>query len=532
MPFLASISAGFGANIINSISRPPPTYAVSAAATNVNEGSTLTFTVTTTNVNNGTTLYWTATNGTELQASSGSFSINSGTGSFGVTPTADFTTESGTELFTVSIRTDSISGTVVAVSSSVTINDTSTTPVSWSSPTADAKLLASDAQTSDNFGQSVSISNNGTIAIVGSPNEDTGFTNAGAAYIYSVSGSTWTQQAKIQASDKASYDAFGYSVSIDSDGDTAIVGAYAEDAGGFTDTGSAYIFTRSGSTWTQQGKITASDKANSDYFGRNVSISGDGNTVVVSAHLEDPSNINDAGSAYIFTRSGTSWSQQSKLQASDAQGSDNFGQSVSISDDGDTVIVGAYNEDTGGTNAGAAYIFTRSGSTWTQQAKIQASNAGSSDKFGQSVSIDSDGDTAIVGAPFEDTGDSNAGSAYIFTRSGTSWSQQAQIQASDAQGSDYFGRSVSISGDGNTVIGSSYLEDTGFTNAGAAYIFTRSGSTWTQQSKIQAYDAQASGYFGQLVNISNDGNTAIIGANNTDSGSISTAGAAYIYKAS
>ena len=194
--------------------------------------------------------------------------------------------------------------------------------------------------------------------------------------------------------------------------------------------------------------------------------------------------------------------------------------------------MGAYNEDTGGTDAGAAYIFTRSGSTWTQQAKIQASNKGSGDRFGQSVSIDSDGDTAIVGAAYEDTGGSSAGSAYIFTRSGTSWSQQAQIQPTNVSTSDLFGRSVSISGDGNTVIGSSYVEDTGFTNAGSAYIFTRSGTSWSQQSQIQAYDAQASAYFGQLVNISNDGNTAIIGANNTDSGTVSTAGAAYIYKPS
>ena len=510
-------------------------YSIIPAVNNVNEGSSLTFNVTTAGVANGTTLYYTLSNSGDFASSSGSFTINSNAGSFSVTPTADNTTE-GSETFTVSLRTGSVSGTVVAVSSSVTINDTSTSPVSWSSPTADAKLLASDAQTSDNFGQSVSISNNGTIAIVGSPNEDTGGTSTGAAYIYSVSGSTWTQQAKIQASDKASYDTFGYSVSIDSDGDTAIVGAYSEDPSGITDAGSAYIFTRSGSTWTQQGKIYASDKANSDYFGRNVSISGDGNTVVVSAHLEDPIGASfanqDAGSAYIFTRSGTSWSQQAKITASDAQGSDNFGQSVDISNDGDTVIVGAFNEDTGGTDAGAAYIFTRSGSTWTQQAKIQASNKGSGDRFGQSVSIDSDGDTAIVGAAYEDTGGSSAGSAYIFTRSGTSWSQQAQIQPTNVSTSDLFGRSVSISGDGNTVIGSSYVEDTGFTNAGSAYIFTRSGTSWSQQSQIQAYDAQASAYFGQLVNISNDGNTAIIGANNTDSGTVSTAGAAYIYKPS
>jgi hypothetical protein len=518
-----------GTRIVTLTSSPiyaPTSYSVTVPSS-INEGSAGTINIATTSVPDSTTLYYTLTNSSDFSASSGSFTINSNSGSFNVTPTEDTTTE-GSETFQVEIRIGSTSGTIVTTSNSITINDTSVP--SWSSPVSDAKLLASDAESQAKFGQSVSISNNGTIAIVGSSNEDTSGTDAGAAYIYTRSGTSWTQQSKLQASDKASYDYFGYSVSIDSDGDTAIVGAYGEDTGG-AHSGSAYIFTRSGSTWTQQAKIQASDAQADDYFGISVSISGDGNTAIVSARNEDTTASN-AGSAYIYTRSGSTWSQQAKIQASDAQANDNFGYSVDISNDGDTVIVGAYREDTGGTDAGSAYIYTRSGSTWSQQAKIQASFGGSEDRFGYSVSIDSDGDTAIVSAIYEDTGGASAGSAYIFTRSGTSWGQQAQIQPTNVSSSDQFGRSVSISGDGNTVIGSSPIEDTGFTNAGAVYIFTRSGSTWTQQAKIQAYDAQASGWFGDYVDISNDGNTVIIGADNTDSGSISEAGAAYIYKPS
>jgi len=518
-----------GTRIVTLTSSPiyaPTSYSVTVPSS-INEGSAGTINIATTSVPDSTTLYYTLTNSSDFSASSGSFTINSNSGSFNVTPTEDTTTE-GSETFQVEIRIGSTSGTIVTTSNSITINDTSVP--SWSSPVSDAKLLASDAESQAKFGQSVSISNNGTIAIVGSSNEDTSGTDAGAAYIYTRSGTSWTQQSKLQASDKASYDYFGYSVSIDSDGDTAIVGAYGEDTGG-AHSGSAYIFTRSGSTWTQQAKIQASDAQADDYFGISVSISGDGNTAIVSARNEDTTASN-AGSAYIYTRSGSTWSQQAKIQASDAQADDNFGYSVDISNDGDTVIVGAYREDTGGTDAGSAYIYTRSGSTWSQQAKIQASFGGSEDRFGYSVSIDSDGDTAIVSAIYEDTGGASAGSAYIFTRSGTSWGQQAQIQPTNVSSSDQFGRSVSISGDGNTVIGSSPIEDTGFTNAGAVYIFTRSGSTWTQQAKIQAYDAQASGWFGDYVDISNDGNTVIIGADNTDSGSISEAGAAYIYKPS
>ena len=331
-----------------------------------------------------------------------------------------------------------------------------------------AKIQASDKQAYDQFGWSVSISSNGNTAIVGAYTEDTGGSSAGAAYIFTRSGTTWTQQAKIQASDKATNDLFGYSVSISGDGNTAIAGALFEEYGG-----SAYIFTRSGTTWTQQAKIQASDRQASDFFGSSVSMSSNGNTAIVGAMFEDTGG-SSAGAAYIFTRSGTTWTQQVKIQASDKQASDNFGVSVAISDDGNTAIVGAYTEDTGGTNAGAAYIFTRSGTTWTQQAKIQASDKQASDFFGHSVAISSNGNTALVGAYNDHTGSDRTGSAYIFTRSGTTWTQQARIQASDKQASDNFGWSVAISDDGNTTIAGAYNEDTGGTDTGAAYIFEKS----------------------------------------------------------
>ena len=185
--------------------------------------------------------------------------------------------------------------------------------------------------------------------------------------------------------------------------------------------------------------------------------------------------------------------QVAKLTASDKQNGDNLGYSVAI--DGNTAIVGAYSEDTGGSDAGAAYIFTRTGSTWSQQAKLQAGDKQGSDYFGRAVGID--GNTAIVGAYGEDTGGSNAGAAYIFTRTGSTWSQQAKIQAGDKAGSDLFGYAVGI--DGNTAIVGAYGENTGGSAAGAAYIFTRTGSTWSQQAKIQAGDKAQNDYFGVAV---------------------------------
>ena len=391
-----------------------------------------------------------------------------------------------------------------------------------------AKIQASDAQAADLFGFSVSISSDGNTAIVGAGSEDAGGFNAGAAYIFVRSGSTWTQQAKILSSDSQDYDYIGRQVSISSDGNIAIIGAYGEDTGG-SEAGAAYIFTRSGVTWSQQAKIQASDKEASDEFGCSVSISSDGLTAIVGARRKG-TGASGAGAAYIFTRSGTSWTQQAKIISSDIQDYDQFGQSVSISSDGNTVIVGANLEDTGGSAAGAAYIFVRSGTSWTQQAKIQASDKEVSDNLGYSVSISSDGLTAIVGARYEDTGASDAGAAYIFVRSGSTWTQQAKIQASDKEASDDFGFSVSISGDGNTVIVGADGEDTGGSEAGAAYIFTRSGTTWTETQKIRASNTSTTAQFGYSVSISSDGNTAIVGAAFEDPSELDV-GAAYIYAA-
>ena len=397
----------------------------------------------------------------------------------------------------------------------------------WSLATQQAKIQASDKQAYDYFGESVSISEDGNTAIVGAYYEDTGGNDAGAAYIFVRSGSTWTEQAKIMASDRQAGDLFGTSVSISGDGNTAIVGARGEDTGGNL-AGAAYIFVRSGSTWAQQAKIQASDVQAGDKSGNSVSISIDGNTAIVGAYQKVDGTW--MGAAYIFVRSGSTWAQQAKIEASDKERADTFGASVSISGDGNTAIVGAYGEDTGGSSAGAAYIFVRSGSTWTEQAKIMASDRQAGDLFGTSVSISEDGNTAIVGAYYEDTGGNDAGAAYIFVRSGSTWTEQVKIQASDKEAGDLFGTSVSISEDGNTAIVGAYYEDTGGNDAGAAYIFVRSGSTWTEQVKIQSSDIEAGDLLGYSVSISGDGNTVIVVAISEDTGG-DIAGAAYIFVA-
>ncbi|MFQ6615865.1 MAG: FG-GAP-like repeat-containing protein [Fidelibacterota bacterium] len=371
---------------------------------------------------------------------------------------------------------------------------------------------ASDGQTYDYFGYSVAIS--GDYLAVGSYLDDGNVSSSGSAFIFyrNEGGSdNWGQQAKLTADDAAGSDYFGISVVMS--GDYVIVGAQYNDDDG-TSSGSAYIFVRSGTNWTQQTKLTASDAAANHFFGHSVAIDGD---YVIVGSPDDNSVASDAGSAYIFVRSGTSWTQQAKLTASDGAASDFFGKSVSIR--GDYAVVGSYRDDDKGSSSGSAYIFVRSGSNWTQQAKLTASDGASSDFFGTSVSIS--GDYLVVGADGDDDNGGASGSAYIFLRSGSSWGELTKITASDGASSDYFGASVSIS-DTFVAVGAYGDDDKGSTS-GSVYIFKREGTSWTQHNKFLASDGAASDRFGWSVSL--DSTTLSIGApyDNTQTGSV------YIY---
>jgi len=381
------------------------------------------------------------------------------------------------------------------------------------------KIVAFDRGGLDFFGFSVSIS--GDYAIAGAYAKDAGANDAGEAYIFHRTGlDTWDAGIGIVAPDAQANDRFGWSVSID--GDYAIVGAYYEDGGAgdpHPQAGAAYIFHRTGAdTWDTGTKIVAPDIADTDYFGISVAISGD--YAIVGADLEDDGGTN-AGAAYIFRRTGTNtWDTGTKILATDPQADDLFGYSVSIS--GDYAVVGAFQEDAGGTDAGAAYIYRRTGTnTWDTGTKIVAPDAQAGDKFGTSVSIS--GEYAIVGANAENEGGTLAGAAYIFRWIGTNtWDAGTKIVAPDAQPLDDFGISVSISGD-LAVVGADG-EDEGASNAGAAYIFRRTGpNTWDPGTKIIAPDPGTDGAFGWSVCVSGD--SAIVGAYYNDSG----LGASYIY---
>ena len=300
------------------------------------------------------------------------------------------------------------------------------------------QLLASDGAANDSLGLSVSVS--GDTALVGAPGKNY---RTGAAYVFVRSGTTWSQQATLLASDGAKDDAFGWSVSLS--GDTAVVGAYGKNRS----TGAAYVFVRSGATWFQQATLLASDGAAGDTFGCSVSVSGD--TTVVGAAWSS-----DTGAAYVFVRSGTTWTQQATLMASDGAAGDSFGCSVSIAQD--TAVVGTDSSFT----AGAAYVFVRGGTTWSQQATLLASDCAQGDSFGWWVSVT--GDTAVVSAPSKNL---TAGAAYVFVRSGATWSQPATLLGSDCAVLARFGYSVSVSGD--TAVVGAYGQNSA---TGAVYIFT------------------------------------------------------------
>ena len=332
--------------------------------------------------------------------------------------------------------------------------------------TQQAILKTAGGSSSDGFGGSVAVS--GDTAVIASASQASG---QGAVYVFQRAGANWAQQAKLIASDAAAGDNFGTAAI---DGDTALIGAPSKG-----NQGAAYVFIRSGGAWTQQAKLVASDAANNDFFGTSVSIQGD--TAVLGAN----GRSSNQGVAYVFVRSGTTWTQQAKLSASDAGFQGSFGSCVSVS--GDTIVVGARSK---ANFQGGAYVYLRSGTTWTEQSKLAPSDSATGDNFGLSCSLE--GDTAIVSAYGKNGA---AGAVYAFARSGTTWSQQAKLTASDGATRDIFGYSLSLN-DNLALIGA--YQHAG---QGAAYLFARSGAAWTQQLELNAPDAASGDAFGFSVSL-------------------------------
>ncbi|MBI2687426.1 MAG: hypothetical protein HYX27_14025 [Acidobacteria bacterium] len=447
--------------------------------------------------------------------------------------------------------------------------------------TQEAFLKAANPGTGDEFGRSIAMS--GDTLVVGAPGEDsraTGVdgdmtdnsaTDSGAVYVFVRNGTAWTQQAYLKASNTGAGDSFGYAVAIS--GDTIIVGAYKEASAAtgvnadqtdnwIPETGAAYVFVRNGTTWSQQAYLKGQVPGGSpvwlagSWFGYSVAIAGD--TAVVGSFKERSNAVgvnatptgsaNESGASFVFVRSGSTWTQQAYLKASNATAGANMA-SVAIS--GETIVVGSECEKSAanGVNGdqttspfgmcrGAAYVFVRDGVTWAQQAYLKASNnsfQAYSLSFGSSVSIA--GDTAVVGAPGESSnatgvgGDetngaaSLAGSAYVFTRTGTVWSQKAYLKSSNTHAFDRFGASVYVSGD-IAVVGSplDYI-DHFYEPRGAAFLFQRTGVAWAPLATLRSPQS-ASSALGIAVSMSGD-RVAAGGIGNSET--VSNSGAAYVF---
>ena len=362
------------------------------------------------------------------------------------------------------------------------------------------KLTSSLVFSGDRYGYSVSV--HGSFAVVGSRFANTTFPDTGAAFVLRNDGAVWVNSQTLVASDAASFDDFGVAVAMD--GDVLVVGAFQDDDNG-SSSGSAYVFRRSGLAYVQEQKLLPADGAMDDFFGVSVAVSG--NVIVVGARGDDDNGLN-AGSAYVFRHNGVSWVQEQKLLAADGGASDEYGVSVSVR--GNVAVVGAQLDDDFGVDAGAAYIYRFDGAMWAPEQKLVGMESTAGDRFGFSVSCD--GGTILVGSYLDDEMAVDAGSAYIFRFNGVSWAQEQKLMAADGALSDWFGWSVSISGD-KALVGA-MQDDSTDTDAGAAYLFEFDGMGWNLLAEQLAPDGQAGDAYGFSVALRN--NVTLVGVPRDD----------------
>ena len=402
----------------------------------------------------------------------------------------------------------------------------------------------------DDFGSSVSLTSDGTMVLVGLDSD------SGAAYIFTMpaggwSGTTSSSNANATFSGGQVTNYFGHSVSLSSNGTTALIGAYRNSTA-FSNAGAAYIFTMpsggwSGTTSSSNANATLLGGADWDYFGYSVALSSDGSTALVGAYYNKTGGNPMGGAAYLFKIPAGGWS--GTISASDANatfiasGANNdLGYSVALSSNGTTALVGAYGDNTGGWETGAAYLFTMPAGGWSGTTSVSNANAtfmggSGGDLFGKSVALSSDGTTALIGAWENDTAGSNSGAAYIFTMPAGGWggkisSSNANATFTGGASNDNFGKSLALTSNGSRVLIGAYKNSTSFSEAGAAYNFTMPSGGWSGKTSASNADSiftggASSDQFGNSVALSSNGTTSIIGAWKNATGAWE-AGATYI----
>lgn len=461
---------------------------------------------------------------------------------------------------------------------------------------------ASNADRHDTFGSDVSLSADGRTLAVGAKHEDGGTTgingdqtsntngSVGAVYVFVLLDGIWEQQAYVKPSNYNNSMLFGGAVKLSADGNTLVVGARTENGGAsgvnseatgrIYESGAAYVFVRNNGVWEQEAYLKAPSPLRLDTFGNSVGISGDGNTIAIGSVGERgiSPDFNDessrtysylAGAVYMYERSDGVWQHSAFLKASNAQSGDRFGQTLSMSADGNTLAVGAPAEESSATGIngdqadnslsdyysygpGAVYLFRRSGSNWNQQAYIKASNGDAGDQFGNTaLGLSSNGNVLAVGAHDEasaavgingnqdDNSAEDAGAAYVFEFSNGNWAQVAYLKASNAEAGDRFGGGIGISDDGKTLAVGAAVEHSAARGindrqdsetdygAGAVYVFSNQSGTWQQLAYVKASNTDQLDGFGWRVSVSGDGNTLAVGAMQDESNATGVNGDAF-----
>lgn len=378
------------------------------------------------------------------------------------------------------------------------------------------RMMPIDLDGASSFGVSVDIK--GETAVIGATGGLVGDEVVGAAYVFTQNEPPfWNQHTKLVAGDRNGGDQLGAAVAIGEN--EVIAGAPLQNAGGLS-SGAAYIFEqREDGSWIESGKLSDGETASEDQFGISVAISGN---FAVSGAQQDDDIAPNAGAAYIFERSGTLWLQRTKLTTDEAKAGDLFGNAVSMH--GGTVLVGAPGVDDAGPEAGAAYVFVQVNDEWIQQARLIGDDLGIFDRFGSAVAVYEN--TAIVGAHGKDEVGTDSGAAYVFVRNGASWTQQAKLTHQDAVPGDLFGFAVSVYGD-DAIIGA-HQSDAAGPDSGAVYLFRRNGGRWTQDLQLLPNDIGVGDEFGYSVNMTRG--AAIIGAPKEDR-NLDDMGAAYVFVA-
>lgn len=363
-------------------------------------------------------------------------------------------------------------------------------------------VTASDGEPGDDFGNSVAVS--GTYAVVGARYDKIGNNNVqGSAYVFKKENGVWIQQAKLMASDGASEDYFGSEVAID--GDYIVIGAPGKFVNGMESAGGAYVYFRNGEQWTEQAILHASDPDGGDHFGEAVAISND--YLIVGSPYNDVASQPDRGNAYIFSRSGTTWTQQAIISPPFGLPGDNIGKSVDI--DGSKVLIGAPGDDNNSQlNAGCAYMYKRVANQWYGEYQFLPETSQANSSFGSSVAMDDT--TAVIGWPYFDyIGYSNLGSVSVYFYNGTTWYLHDNINPLEEHDGLTFGFSVDIS-HGTIIVGVPYQQIGSSYGQGKSWVYRQHGSQWRIIRPIVDDHGQPFEYFGYDLSI--DGHEVILGS--------------------